>query len=648
MDAVPRDGPATGVRARQRWLVETVLLAVPFLFYLGTCAPGLGSSDTAIAILHMRELVLSPHANHHNLTSLAGWALMQLPMPSLAFAANLVSVLMGTAAIRAFFGLVREVHGRAEVAAIASLSLMVSHSMWWHSTIVESYALNALLTVLAVRALHRLRKGFTVLAVARLFALGGLALYNHAQMGIVLLGAVAAAVAHLTRAPSRGAELRRLVPAAALGFAAGFSPFAITFAHRAIRGGGLRQAASLALGGDFKALMFKGSLFDGLREVGRLAAFQYPSPFLLAVVVGAVLLVRQWRGTPGVWGLAVMFAVNTGFFATYRTWDLFAFLLPSFVMLAFGASFAVERVVAWVGRDRLRIAVAIAALAACVLLPPAVYDGLARAAQRPGPLRARHGGEVYVNSVDIATYLIDPDKHDYRDFDRFTAALFRALPPGAVYVDDDSRTYYQLAFYWQRYYRQRPDVGVLLVNAWGLPDWGLTGTQFAATLREARQASRPLFLASLEAPYTSLLAAAPDALQFRFRRFPLDERRWVYKLLTVDEERAAPPTAPRVLRLVVGLAMDSARPEVRTELARDDAIMAALEYELNLEPFAVRFEWLDPTGQVHFTSELAVPAGHRVAWTSLGRPPLASGTWRVRALHAPEGREMARADFTVR
>ena len=541
----------------------------------------------------------------------------------------------------------REVHGRGDVAAASSLCLMVSQSMWWHSTIVEAYALNALFTILALRDLHRLNAAFTPGGVARLFALGALALYNHAQMGILLLGATAALAAHLLRARS-GTELRRLVPAAALGFAVGILPWALTFAHRARHYGGAREALGRALGGSFRGLMFENSLLVGLRDEGVLTLLQFPSPFLPAVVAGAVLLARRWWGTPAFWGLAVMFAATVGFFATYSTWDLYAFLLPGFVILAFAGSFAIARVVPHVGRHPAMRPAAAAALAASVFVPPLVYDGLARAAQKPGPLRVRYGGESHGNTVDMATYLIDPDKHDYRDWDRFNSALFRALPTGSVYVDDDSRTYYQLAFYAQRYLGERPDVKVVLVNAWGFSNWGLTGEQFVAALREARETGPPLFLASLDDPYSSLLSAAPDALRFRFRRFPLDERRWVYKLVTAEEGALLPPAPPRVTRLVVGLDMDTGHAQERTALARDAPIMAALEYETNVDPFGVRFEWLAPDGHVYHVSRMAVPAGHRVAWTTLeGTAPRPPGSWRVRVLYDLDVRELAKAEFTV-
>ena len=364
-----------------RALLRNPFLFVPPLFYYVTSAPGIGASDTALIVDEMRGLILSTHANHHNLTLLVGRLFLLGPGPDPARLANLASVFLGSIAIGLFYLVVRRRSSSRLVAASSAAALMVSHSMWWHSTIVEAYAWNALLTVAALALLQRLSAGHSERVLAALFFVAGLAFFNHVQMGILAAGAAAGLAGHLlvTRRSGEARGPARLVLACAASFLAGFAPYAVTFAFDARRYGGLGPALRQALGGDFQSVIAKGSPGAALADVAYLAVLQFPSPFLLAVAAGVVLLWRRWRSSPALLGLATAFAVNTAFFAFYNTWDKFAFLLPSFVMLAFAGSFAVEEAVAWARRRRSASAwLALGALAlASVAAPPVVYARLA-------------------------------------------------------------------------------------------------------------------------------------------------------------------------------------------------------------------------------------------------------------------------------
>jgi hypothetical protein len=629
-----------------RGLLRNPFLLVPPVFYYLTSARGVGASDSALIVDEMRGLVLSTHANHHNLTLLVGRLFLLGPGEDPARLANLASVFLGSFAVGLFYLVVRQRSASELVAAASAAALMVSHSLWWHSTIVEAYAWNAILTVAALALLQRLQKGHSERALAALFFVAGLSFFNHVQMGILLAGAAAYVAGHLLLARRAGApagSLRALGVCAA-SFLAGFVPYAVTFAFDVRRSGGLAPAVRQALGGDFQSVMAKGSPGAALADVAFLVVLQFPSPFLLAVAAGAVILWRRWKSSAALLGLAVAFAVNTAFFAFYNTWDKFAFLLPSFVVLAYAGSFAVEESVARARRRRsVPVWIALGTLAlASVTMPPLVYARLVDWSRWGGPL-ARFDNTG--NPIRKGEYLANPDKSRNDEFGDYVRRLFERLPPNATYVDDDGHAFYPVRYY-QAYRGQRPDIRAELVNAWGIAGWGLSPEAFAELAYGAYRRSEPFFLVSIDEPFYSLIVRAPGLDRLRFRRFPLDERRFIYRLVGAAEGASLAPEPPLGLRLRTASGLGPEPP--RTELAAGDPVFAVLEFEPNGEPFEVEFAWTPPDGSGPIrSSPVSLPFGCRRAWAEMDRTgPLAPGTWRVQATSA--GRAIATASFVVR
>ena len=125
-----------------------------------------------------------------------------------------------------------------------------------------------------------------------------------------------------------------------LSFVVGSIPWLLVFAKE-VSGAGWNAALYKTKGAGFQTLMFEGNLVDGLTDVLYLVFENFPGPFLLAVIPGLVILARRYSAQQ-TWGLFAMFALNTLFFGMYDTWDRYAFLLPSFIMLAFAGSLAVD------------------------------------------------------------------------------------------------------------------------------------------------------------------------------------------------------------------------------------------------------------------------------------------------------------------
>jgi hypothetical protein len=619
---------------------------VPLAFYAYTCGRTIGSSDTALLVDEMRTLNLSTHVNHHNLTIVIGWLFSFAPHPNPAYVANLVSVFLGALAVSAFYWLVFEASGRRAVAAGSALLLMVSHSMWWHSTIAEVYAVNAVLTVVTLILLQRLSRRFSETDLGAIFFCAGLAIFNHAQMGVLALGAAAYLITHLA-SEGRGAGRIRLVLRCAAAFAAGILPYVLVFLKDVRRERSASRAFDLALGGDFKTVMMKGDLVPSLLDLLFLVALQFPSPFLVAVVIGLFLIRKQWKDRRALAALLVLFGVNTGFFMFYDTWDKFAFLLPSFIVLAFCGSMALDR--AWTVLVERRSAILYAAggvaLAASVAAPVWVYSRLGDWAEEPGFLHAKFGNPLTANTHDIGEYVANPNKRDYREYEIFTRLLFEKLPPGAIFVDDDSRTYYPIRYY-QQYHGHRRDLRLELINVWGFEGWGLGRQEFADLLDAAYRSDLPLFLISIQQPYDARIITIPGSERYRFRTYPVGEGRWVYRLLTA-REAGLPSEAPAFRRVVPGQAFHTPAPVERAVFAAGDTVMAAAHFETNGEPFTMRFRWRAPDGTITLGDPITLPFGCSNAWAALDRPaPLPPGRWTVEA--TVDDRTMSSAVFEVR
>lgn len=510
-------------------------LTFPFAFYFYTSAPGIGMGDPTLLVEHAYWLHMRTHASWHNIAILIGKLFLLLPGYDPAREVNLASVFTGATAILLFGILLLRVCRSRLVALSCAGILMVSHSMWWHSTIAESYAVNAVFVVGALWLLFApgpARDWRLVL----LFFVGALALFNHVQLGIILVAAtvslLVAMVARLreTEQPPAGV-IRRLRGVVALGatcalaFAIGLIPWLLVFRKDVLRFGWNRTLFTLR-GGKFQQFMFEGDASEAVTSVLYLVFEQFPGPFLVAVPVGLVILARRYELRRSL-GFFAMLLLNTGFFALYDTWDRYAFLLPTFIMFAFAASLAVDAL--W---DRLQgrgarltaRALLVALLAFCLLFPPWFYSRLAEfRGTRPG------------NLVNFAEYLANPNKRHWNDAEEYADLLFEALPIGAVYIDDDSRTYFPVQ-YFRRYFQKRPDLKVHQVNWWGFANWGLDGRQFRAELRRVWRKNGNLYLSSLGRPFRQLLRGTRlGSASPRFEIITLDERRHIYRLLTAAD-----------------------------------------------------------------------------------------------------------------
>jgi hypothetical protein len=559
------------------WLMAGVAL----LFYGATVSHHLLLPDAAILLDAMRQPEISSNVCAHNLTHLLGWLFQQLPLANIAFKGNLASVCCGAAVIGLFHALLRALGLPRPVAALGMLVLMVSHSMWWHSTIVENYALsNAFLVaclLLAVRAAETPRRWYGMCFLA------GLAIFNHIQNGALALGLAAFYLAAVPR--WRGHRWPRLWRGCAL-YLLGAAPWFAVLAHDLLRSDDLPNTLHWAVGGGFTSIMFQ---YDWARALTRLADWifqQFPSPFLLFIPLGLILIVRSFFCSGDLWspsaaigrrysvqshplpssnvavaveasGRAVtappeaspyqpascpekaspyqlrpfaafmlgVMVTNLSFFLGYETWDQFAFYLELFVCLAvlgaLGAGWC------WQRSSRAGRLACGALLAVSVLLPPLIYPQIPRwaAADTGYWSRRYHSPSVaYAGRYDLVGLYADPVRHDRGTVDEFIQRLFAKLPQDALLVDDIA-IYYQAQFV-QQHYGQRPDVRLLLLQPLGMAGWGTPAEELIAACNAE---TNRVFITATAGPAAGFVTALKFG-GWRAEKFPLGDEFWIYEL----------------------------------------------------------------------------------------------------------------------
>jgi hypothetical protein len=165
-----------------------------------------------------------------------------------------------------------------------------------------------------------------------------------------------------------------------------------------------------------------------------------------------------------------------------------------------------------------------------------LYGSVTTLAKDPASIWSGRFSNFYsANLYDHITYIADPNKARYNEVQKFADDLFARLPTNSTFLDDDSRTYYPLADYYQKFLNRRLDVRFLLVNSWGFSGWGLSGNAVGKILEDAYYQDKPFFVATTGEPYNVFFDQVKGRIPLSFAPFPLSSGRWVYKLVTAGE-----------------------------------------------------------------------------------------------------------------
>ncbi len=546
-------------------LAETfaVFLLSALLYWL-TSARSPGWVDATLLLNGVRNLELSAWVNTHNLFNLLGhlW-LRASPFLDPHRSLVLLCALLGSLTVMVLYLTALEVTGSRAAARLTAVTMALSHSLWWHSTTIEVYTLNALLiAVLLLLVFRFLRTGRKAALYLAFFACG-LGVSNHVLMGLYVFALALLLVLLAARERTIGGwDVAGLV----LAFAAGASLYAILFVAEAVEAAkrtmvpagvralpralvrGFGAVLGYATGGGFRNMMFPRGLSPSMQLFWRLnylflLVWNFPSAALAFIAAGFPGLWKASVRRTGAWFYLAGLAAQLIWSANYLIWDMYAFALPVYVMLAVPLALGIHRFLR-LERPRLLRWAALLTL----LVPLALYPSFSHWPHRERtvdwyislyPESARTAG-----FWDPAEYVFNPIKRNYRAVDRFAAGFVARMPAGAHYWDDESKAAYPLRFYYQDVKNLRPDVRIHIV--FGLLMRDADARRHARDIAACLSRDEPVFVSALVEPEREILnqlfvlrspktpigtVRSMSAEQLcrlfpgiEIRRFPLDDR----------------------------------------------------------------------------------------------------------------------------
>jgi hypothetical protein len=345
-----------------------------------------------------------------------------------AYAANLASAIGTALAVGNVLLLVRLVTGRTLAAVVAAVSLAVAHTVWAHAVMAETYGWDAAFLsaeCLCVWAfLQRQQVHWLLLAAL----VNGVASSNHmmAVLGLAVLVAWTVWQCVRRRAPW-------WVLAAGAGcWIVGGTLYWIVLADEFQRSGSLVATFHSATVGQWGAAVFNVGrlprlLFESVLYIG----LNYPTPLILAILFGAVVLIRRRDSFSRF--LVVLAALYLIWAARYDVNDRYAFFIPFYVL----ASVMIGVTAAWLLRDVGRTWLA-AALVLCAVLPAGVYEVLPGV----GPAMLKQMGlDPFHRTLpyrDSASYFLRPRKNDDWSARRFAQDVMAGVPARTVIIADST------------------------------------------------------------------------------------------------------------------------------------------------------------------------------------------------------------------
>jgi len=480
-------------------------------------------------------LKFSTQVNTHNFTILLGWLLHFLPFGDLAYRANLTSVLTGSLCICVFYLSLNLIHRSWVTALIASLFLMLSHAMWWTTSCKQEHASDAFFISVAIYLYCCLQRYNKIFYLYILFFVAGLGFFNHFALGCILGGA---SIALLWRLISKRERIWPILWRCALCFIIGLIPYFLILIHDVNQSHSISQTLAGASGGQFRQLFFKGGLWYGITNYLYLICFQFPSLYIIAIILGPYFFIKSWKINENTIGVIFTFIPVATFFIFLNIWDKFLMMIPSFVILCFWSSFVIDKIVRHPRVTSSRaLKVLLTALAAlCLGWNIYFYSHLSQWGENPKSIWfSQYNNGYYDNLYRSNEFLANPNKRNNHDIENLCHLILEKLPFNAEYWDDDSRLYYQLATYYQGQYHQRPDLNIEMINSWGFSSWGADKSSFVQRLDYAYKNDLDFFLATLQHPYNTFLQALPNKNDYIFQEFRLNDKWWIYKLVTQQE-----------------------------------------------------------------------------------------------------------------
>jgi hypothetical protein len=497
--------------------VFTRRCSLPALLFLGslglyvvTAIRTPGWLDDTLILSFARSASVSSWVSNHNLFNLLGWcwiSLFSFLDPHAAL--TLLCGLFASTAVLFAYHAGRELTGNPMASALAAAALAVSHSLWWHATVVEVYSLNAALICLILFLVLRFFRSRSFPCLLAAFFLFGIGVFNHLLMGLFAPAYAALFVMVLTGDRRIGRRRGLLLVAAA---ALGCIPTLVVLARAVAMdvpalgvGGALSVILDGATGSFFRKSMFPANLAPGQKLFWRLNYvfllwYNYPAAALPLAAWGTVRL--RLPETPRPFAVFFLLAIvaQVIWSSNYLIWDMYAFAMPVYVLASVPLAAGVDALLRS-ARPVLRTG-ALASL----LLPPVLYLAVTELPLLAAPARwyiSMFRESSWVGAVfDPLGYVMSPIKSGYQGVDQYCLGVLQKLPPGAHFWDDEAKAANPLKYYYLPVRKLRPDVTLHAM----FPHTVDPGEE-AAVMRGLLAAGSKVFVSDLSFPERDILIA---------------------------------------------------------------------------------------------------------------------------------------------
>jgi hypothetical protein len=516
--------------AKRRGIVPLLVFFGSLALYAGTAirTPGWLDDTLILELAHSAEV--GSWVNTHNLFNILGhfW------MGALWFldphaALTLFCGLLASVSVLFAYHAGRELTGNPAAGGLAAVALAVSHSLWWHATVVEVYSLNAAFISLDLFLVARFFRAKSFPSLCAAFFLFGIGVFNHVLMGL-FAGAYGALFVILLAGRERIGWRRGLLLVAAT--AAGCIPYVVVFArdvamemHRGGVAAAIVSTLDGATGSFFRQSMFPRNLTGTEQLFWKLNYlfllwYNFPAAALPLAAWGTVRLRLPETPRPFAVFFWLALAAQVIWSSNYLIWDMYAFSMPVYVLASLPLAVGIDALL-----RRARPALKAAAVGS-LLLPAALYPlvtaipALAELGRKyvalysPAPrglereyaaVRSQATGRRAATGGvwDPVRYLMDPARSGYREVDDFCRPILERLPANAHFWDDDSKGGYPLHYYYLGILGERPDVSLHLVLAMHVDE--SLAVQEAMSMRAVLAEKGEVFVSSLEWPERELV-----------------------------------------------------------------------------------------------------------------------------------------------
>ncbi len=422
--------------------IRQLFWVIPLAFYISTMAKTMGYVDASLILNNAYELQISAWVNNHNLFSLLGWIWIRIfPVGSEFVRINLLAAAFGAFTVYFIFLTCFEYTKKISISLITAIALMLSHSLWWHSNMIEVYTLNTFLIALI---LYSVLKYFRTSEKKWIFAsmfFWGLGISNHILMSLFVIAFIVLLI--IKRKSYSIWDVAKGVAFLILGL----SLFLFACLKSYLSYHSVIVVINQLTGGEFRSLMFSSAprLFWWLNYLG-LIIYQYPSLILIFLFCGLYALFVR-RESFDLFLIAALIP-QILWSANYYVWDMYAFSLPVYVLL----SVVICKGLSLINPGRKVLIITSISL----LLPIFLYKNIHRITFVRRFVERYPMIEMVQGIFDPVKYFLDPEKHAFNRADKFIKTLFRRLPENAWYFGN---TYdYPIRYYYQPIRHLRLDI----------------------------------------------------------------------------------------------------------------------------------------------------------------------------------------------